>query len=142
MAEKTWMDAARFEQIEALFETLLQKYISSQSSSHGAANSFIETRCQLIQSTAISPMAELSREIKQSLTRMVDLSQEEIDASESLKEALPASKEFSPSTKPTEVPSVSDMNFLVEAVKSKRDFNGEIMQSNLFLDSIYCRQQQ
>jgi hypothetical protein len=110
-----------FDRIFAVLDTLLQRQglppVSSHgvensskeisSSSRGVMNSCQETVQQPLHSNYIFPVvessreinlrtAELSREIKQSYTRMINLLQEEIDASESAKDSLPTlNKNFS-----------------------------------------------
>ncbi|GAU51632.1 hypothetical protein TSUD_414560 [Trifolium subterraneum] len=95
MAEHTCMNEARFAEMEkrrkdqfnridALLETLLEKYNCPRSSSHGVVNSFNQTLPFQSKSVAESSrelnqrMAEISKEIKQSCTRITNLLQEEI----------------------------------------------------------------
>lgn len=108
----------------------LHRRYFSRSSSHGVVNSPVETLTQPVESHFTSPrvessreldhgkaelnrqhnsrMAEHTREIRESFARILELLQEEIDATESKKDELPTSEETLPSMEPFDEQLVDD----------------------------------
>lgn len=108
----------------------LQRRYFSRSSSHGVVNSPVETLAQPVESLFTSPsvessrkldhgkaelnrqhnsrMAQYTREIRESCARILELLQEEIDATESTKDALLTSEETLPAMELLEEQLVDD----------------------------------
>ncbi|MCH83164.1 hypothetical protein A2U01_0003980 [Trifolium medium] len=106
-----------WDRIEA--KSKLHRKFFSRSSSHGVVNSPTETLTQPVESHFTSPMAEYAREIRESCAKILELLQEEIDAteSESTNDALPTSDETFTSMEP-----IDASNSLTVALPVLKDF--------------------